>query len=273
MVINSRFLDDLPSLIRSIGHPNFVGTCLSVLNTALKIDHIVLLTFSDNLKPRLLDGDSPGKENLSVFLARKYIKYFYLSDPNMDFMHTHSEKPTVPVLLKLRASEIKNAVYREQLFERYQVIERLSWLGQTSGLWYATNLYREKRSGYFSEREIETVNGLAPVVVACIEQHLQLISPTAWEAGQQPSIEWFEELLRELGHGLTPREIQVCARALLGMTRNGIGLDLDIKPTTVNTLTQRAYAKINISTLNELFALCLRAVSLRNDAIYESSLE
>jgi hypothetical protein len=43
--------------------------------------------------------------------------------------------------------------------------------------------------------------------------------------------------------------------------RAGIALDLGIKPTTVVTLVQRAYARVNSSTLNELFGLCLASLS------------
>jgi len=57
---------------------------------------------------------------------------------------------------------------------------------------------------------------------------------------------------------LTRRERQVCERIMLGYTTTGIGLDLDIAPTSVATYRKRAYAKLSISSQNELFALCLR---------------
>jgi len=47
------------------------------------------------------------------------------------------------------------------------------------------------------------------------------------------------------------------------MTGEGIGLDIGVQPATVATLRKRAYAKLNISTLNELFALCLGQVAGR----------
>lgn len=76
----------------------------------------------------------------------------------------------------------------------------------------------------------------------------------------RPDTAHLEQMIAGLHGGLSPREIQVCARALLGMTRRGIGLDLGVKTTTVNTLSRRAYQKLNISSLNELFALCLADV-------------
>lgn len=214
----------------------------------------------------MIGGASLGKENLTVKLARQYIQYFYMSDPNLNLIGEKESDPAQsPLLLKLHASQINNPAYREQIYERHNLNERLSWLGQMPGLWYAVNMYRETSSKNISAEELDRLREIGPCIIACVEKHLSIISPAVWEAGEQPSIEWFEDLIRELGNGLAPREIQVCARALHGMTRTGIGLDLEIKPTTVNTLTQRAYDKLNISTLNELFALCLRALALRND--------
>ena len=58
---------------------------------------------------------------------------------------------------------------------------------------------------------------------------------------------------------LTERERDVCERILLGYTSIGIGLDLNIAPSSVVTYRRRAYEKLGIATQNELFALCLGA--------------
>lgn len=45
-------------------------------------------------------------------------------------------------------------------------------------------------------------------------------------------------------YGLSPRELQVCARIACGITADGIAADLGIAPATVVTLRKRAYAKL-----------------------------
>jgi len=132
--------------------------------------------------------------------------------------------------------------------------------------WFIANIYREKKSGSFTEAELEALEHASDTLCAAVERHVSLVSPTALEPGSNPPVEWLEKLVFDLGHGLTPREIQVCARALSGMTRAGIALDLGVKPTTVVTLVQRAYARIDISTLNELFGLCLGSLSQQSGA-------
>ena len=70
-------------------------------------------------------------------------------------------------------------------------------------------------------------------------------------------IETLMERLTRIETNLTQREKEVCARILLGMSSEGIGLDLGIKMQSVLTYRKRAYARLNISSQNELFALCL----------------
>ncbi len=53
---------------------------------------------------------------------------------------------------------------------------------------------------------------------------------------------------------LTQREAEICASIALGYTTLGISLKLGISINTVATHRKRAYAKLGISSQNELFA-------------------
>lgn len=74
------------------------------------------------------------------------------------------------------------------------------------------------------------------------------------------SLQRLESLLLSVNPKLTPRQIHVCARALLGMTNLAISIELGISTSTVATLRRRAYSTLRISSLGELFALCLEHV-------------
>lgn len=56
---------------------------------------------------------------------------------------------------------------------------------------------------------------------------------------------------------LSPREVEVCIRIMLGITSEGIGIDLGISRNTVLTYRKRAYARLNISSQNQLFRLVM----------------
>ena len=56
------------------------------------------------------------------------------------------------------------------------------------------------------------------------------------------------------GHGLTPREAEVCASIVLGSKVTGTSRKLKISTHTVATHRKRAYSKLGIGSQNELFA-------------------
>lgn len=58
---------------------------------------------------------------------------------------------------------------------------------------------------------------------------------------------------------LTAREIAVCARTILGVTAEGIALDLGIKQTSVLTYRRRAYARLNINSINQLSTMLIQS--------------
>ena len=62
------------------------------------------------------------------------------------------------------------------------------------------------------------------------------------------AMDMFRRRLDALGRGLTARELDVCARTLVGLTAEGIALDLDIQKSSVLTYRKRAYARLGISS-------------------------
>lgn len=251
----------LPDLIRSLGHPSFADAWLNTVNAVTEIDHVSLFSFDTNFRPKLLGGAARTGPVIAIDLGRTYIRHYYLWDPNVKAMRKAGEGPRSPMFVHLRAQDIQDASYRSRIYQEHNLIERVSWLGRAEMTWFIANIYREKKSGSFSEAELNTLEQATDILCAAVERHISLVSPTALEPGSNPPIEWLEKLVTDLGSGLTPREVEVCARAVSGMTRAGIALDLGVKPTTVVTLIQRAYTRLNISTLNELFGLCLAGLS------------
>ena len=251
----------LPSLIRSLGHPSFADAWLSAVNAVTTADHVSLFTFDANFRPKLLGGAAREGPIIAIDLGKIYVRHYYLWDPNLKAMRKVGSGRKSPLFVHLRAQDIQDASYRSRIYQEHGLIERVSWLGRADMTWYIANIYREKKSGKFSEAELDLLQQAAGILCAAVERHVSLVSPAALEPGSNAPIEWLENMVTDLGYGLTPREVEVCARALSGMTRAGIALDLGIKPTTVVTLVQRAYARVNISTLNELFGLCLASLS------------
>jgi DNA-binding CsgD family transcriptional regulator len=104
---------------------------------------------------------------------------------------------------------------------------------------------------------------MAPLLLSLVGKHLTLTDAQISQARKSGtrSIEFLESLLTSLEGQLTSRERAVCARALAGLTVAGIAADLGVKAPTIATLRQRAYSKLGISSLSQLFALCIEQLA------------
>lgn len=67
------------------------------------------------------------------------------------------------------------------------------------------------------------------------------------------SIGTIEHRLGSTFEDLTGRERAVCARTMVGMTAEAIGLDLGISPASVLTYRRRAYGRYAFTHANQFF--------------------
>ena len=108
-------------------------------------------------------------------------------------------------------------------------------------------------------RIFATLGGL---VVNAAEKHETLCErSTGTPRRLDPNL--LERRLQAHGSGLSSRERQVCARALLGRTIDATARELRIQKTSVITYRQRAYQKLGISRPADLLALMCEATFAR----------
>lgn len=256
----------LRRLIQLLGAPGFPKQLLVELQAPMDVRHLSIIAFDDQLVARLAVAESLGRVAVAKAAGKIYERsLFYRYDPNVRLIQSDTESDE-PLLLRLRAREITDHEYRTQIFERFNLVDRLSVLDHGSGHWHAINFYRESRSGEFDAADIATFQNAAGVIAALVGKHFAMVAPYAERTARKPSVEMFEALVGGLDGRLTKRQVQVCARALMGMTNVAVGLSLGIQVPTVATLRKRAYATLKISSLNELFALCLAQTSAGSDS-------
>lgn len=144
--------------------------------------------------------------------------------------------------------------HRAKVYEAHGVAERVSIVQpQGEGALFAINFYRHQHQRPFDDAQISAVENLAPALLAMAHKHLDFWMPDA-KAAQ------FTRLLGKLkaiNPRLTPRERQVCAGVLQGLTFDGIACQLGLSVTSVKTYRNRAFARLGIHFRNELFALML----------------
>ncbi|WP_176489142.1 helix-turn-helix transcriptional regulator [Rhizorhabdus dicambivorans] len=246
----------LQPLIAALGTNEFVGLLFGGLAALTGAAHMSIIGFDDYLMPTVIAAESRGGIELARHAGNVYrSSLLYTRDPTRLCIVQGPMVTDGPIIGRLHASDILDRAYRDKIYDHYGLVERLSLLDQMDGRWYVVNLYRAVPDGSFDDNSVEFFSAHSGIISALVAKHLVLRPPTSNSPIKSP-VE-FEILVRGAAPILTPRQVQICARALMGMTNTGIGLDLGIQTSTVSTIRKRAYAAMGISSLNELFARCL----------------
>jgi DNA-binding CsgD family transcriptional regulator len=255
----------LGKAILSLGEPDFAHALLSAMEPFVPVDHLAVAVFDNEFAAHLSAAGSRQPGNVALEAGRLYERArFYRHDPGARQLGS-ANAVGGPVLSRLRASDITDPKYRREIYDRFRLLERLSLMDQVRGRWLMLNLYRSRGSEPFGEGDIACIRRVASLLTSLAGKHAALVAPAPAPAparrGRLASIRYLEDLLAGIEGRLTPRERAVCARALAGQTVHGVASELGIKPPTVATLRRRAYSKLNISSLNELFARCMEQLA------------
>lgn len=250
----------LGKAILALGEPDFAQVLLQAMEPFVPVDHISVVVFDAELAAHLAGAGSRQPGNLAWEAGRLYERgQFYRHDPGARLLGGSGGEG--PVLSRLRAPDVANLRYRREIYDRYQLLERLSIIDCVQARWLMLNLYRGRSSEPFREREIVRIREASSLLASLAGKHAALIPTVAPRRNRQEATRYLDELLTGIESRLTPRERAVCAHALTGQTVHGIASELGVRPPTVATLRRRAYAKLNISSLNELFARCIEQLA------------
>jgi DNA-binding CsgD family transcriptional regulator len=125
------------------------------------------------------------------------------------------------------------------------------------------SLSRIRSEGGFDAQAIARLTRAFPMIAAIFRRlwaHLSRDEPRPTSGGAVGNI---DHLFDDFGRGLlSPREREVALLILKGHSSESIGYHLGISTATVKTHRQKLYAKLNLSTQQELFSSFLRGLNL-----------
>lgn len=242
----------LASAVAALGGESFAAALLAALNARVAVDHVCLMRFADRARPPVLESASwRGGEHVAS-VQQAYLAGQYRHDPNLRV----PAQAGVQVLLQRRAA-IGQTSYRDACYGRSGLLERLTVATGDSGQLIALNLYRLESSGPFSDDDRAAIEALAQLLAALALKHVAILRMRLRSRDRGDRTEGAAARLSAICGALTRREREVLARVLVGMTSEGIALDLGIALTSVLTYRRRGYARVGVSSQAELFALCL----------------
>jgi DNA-binding CsgD family transcriptional regulator len=237
----------LQDLIGLVGHRAFETSLLQHLTPLVPAASYSIYKTGTGCDPTLFMSASQGIPDTTRACWNAYLSGPYLSDRTFD---GQSQAHTSPLLCHITAPEVP-AVHRARVYEAHGMAERVSIVQRQTGSIFAINFYRHDHQRPFTDGQISDFESLAPTLLALTQKQIELARP---RATKRSTAEWLQQL-HAVNPALTPRELDVCARLLTGMTQEGIAADLGLGLPTVKTYRNRAFARLGIHFKSELFAI------------------
>ena len=263
----------LNKTIAKLGRAEFEDSLFDLVNAVVRVDHCAVFINNQDGTTAHLFTKSKLDDDICRSLAKAYTERFHIRDPKVGALGAGPEKPgdTRMTLLPQTPDADYDAGYKARFFTNTGLIDKVSSLLQTRQYTIYCSFYRLEASGRFEPPEFEDLSRILPILTNLIFKHSHLLARLSGlkekENHPDPIITKVPmgrslDVRNEVFAKLTDREQQVCFRILRGLTSEAISLDLKVAISTIHTYRKRAYAKLGISSQNELFSLYLEYIPL-----------
>ena len=276
------WLVKLNKTICKLGRAEFEDSLFDLVNAVVRVDHCaVFINKSDGTAAHLFTK-SKLNEEICKSLAEAYTERFYIRDPNLvplteEMKKPEGRRPDIKMtLLPHKPTSAYDEGYQARFFKSTGLVDKASSLLQTRQYTIYCSFYRLSETGRFAPGEFDELSRILPILTNLIFKHSRLMQlketrpdltsdPIITQVPLSRSSDAMTRLLDERNEvfaQLTERERDVCIRILQGYSSEAMALDLKVAKSTVHTYRKRAYAKLGISSQNELFSLCLEFISV-----------
>lgn len=243
--------DLLGSAVSSIGDRDFGTSMLTCLNQVMPVDFWSVYRVRNGHLPQMFISGSLTGHDVSVDCFERYQGGLYKSDQTFDAARQLASNG-IHAMTRWNEGEIPGP-HRDQIYRRHDIEERLSVVEADADSLLAINMYRYRRTGGYTSRQVDALHQMAPFLLSCVGKHLQVTDRVRHNVDQVgPGV---RQRLSGVCPALTNRELDVCERLLKGLTYEGIALDLGLSLTSVKTYRARAFDRLGIHFRNQLFAL------------------
>jgi len=248
----------LSRCIDSIGSEEFTVNLVKALGAIVHFDYSVAFAYHQNEKPLCLYHTfSPTRR---VIFVDEYLEGPYLLDPYFKACGRKVETG----LYRLR-DIAPDRFYQSEYYRSYYIqtglAEEIAYtLYFQNGVAVVISLMRSGESSRFSAREFRLLDSVAAIVNSLSQSHWRDLHNqfenglVDADSGENRTI-IAEKVSALFGPRITPREVQVVARILEGHSSDSIARSLGIAVGTVRIHRRNVYAKLQISSQQELFSI------------------
>lgn len=248
----NRRLNGSATLVTAVAHDTFGPAVLEYVSKTATIRNFCVFYFPDLAQSQGVQSLWSGRIG-DYWLRRngdKIIKDPELIDPVLEAVR---KAPEVGVRIERWHPDEGAPV--TPLYEQFDILERVSVTSRGKRFGYKSFFLRDKADGWITDEEYAGLCKILPFVHGLIGLRHRLVGSENFQFTTGPNVSSLREREVMQFERLSKREADVCDCAVNGMTIAGTALELGISETTVRTLRQRAYRKLDVNSTTQLLAL------------------
>jgi DNA-binding CsgD family transcriptional regulator len=247
---SSRLPRALAAIVDSVGTRDLPQALLDSLEALWGIRFVAVYAFDlRSPQTRFLLGASADPSVRVQHNATEYALYYAGDDPaRQAVISAIRADPCTPAIIStcLAREELPRPEHK-QLIERAGVLDRFAcFFSADASRWFGLHVMRGATCGPLTEHDFAELRDYAFVYRSLISRHIAI-------TGHGGARERIQHWLQNSSAGLSVREIEVCARLLAGESQPKIARSLGIKDSSVQSYRKRAYQKLGVREMREIF--------------------
>ncbi|WP_315928197.1 helix-turn-helix transcriptional regulator [Mesorhizobium sp. SP-1A] len=249
-------IEPIADMVSLIGREDFSQGFFAAMNRLIGIDHCTVFMADESaMRTLVAQANTEESSGRARMLAESYIKEGYRSDP---VWNMYENLPEAKCSLLVSPAAAADDTYRQEFYVKPRIKHELAVTSTVNAKRIYAGFYREEGGEEFSHGSMEFLQHCGSAIIQILHKHGEVSRhrdtgrPRA--ISQKALLERVQAAINADNNTLTAREAQICASIVLGYTVLGISLNLGISINTVATHRKRAYAKLRVSSQNELFA-------------------
>lgn len=226
---------------------------LQLIGPGVPLAQCTIFAYAPRRNPQVFSFADRAREVALPRISHNYAERFYSQDGNQQAMARRGGAERIMVQ-RQSIDDITHPEYRRVCYEQPRISERVALLTQCENeRWLSLNFYRGREHGYFSPREMDYLETLAPLLTQAVRLHYQ-----AWLQANETPLLLAERVAAE-HPGLTLRERTLLRLMLTGADSAALAEQLGVQPSSAATYVKRLYRKLGIGGLRELLGLATEA--------------
>ncbi|NEU95632.1 helix-turn-helix transcriptional regulator [Bradyrhizobium uaiense] len=256
---NNHFSDVAVRLVANAGRSSFETELIAAVKNCLAVDVSLMLLYRKNSSPRLLFHDWTTQRGAHG--VQKYLKGPYMRDPFYQIVLDRAHDGLYR-LNQIAPRQFSRSRYYQEYYRHYGLHDEFNYLfNLDEHTTFALSLSRKKTSEFFTPEEARLLRDLEPLIQSAVTRHWEdvHVNKTSPIEGQLASA--LRQAIQKFGTGvLTERECEVARLILHGYSLKGAAEKLSISDRTVKLHRSNLYAKLDVKSHGEMFALFLNSI-------------